>query len=154
MSWLVQRAFGDEEFRQHGGELWRNFKLALSSTVDSFNEIYTKPSQKEFEVSARQKIDDKCFRVRSIPLPGENERVIEVWLKPAKHLIEISRINGGGKPIMLSIATGNAGLELRHGDQTISVEEASQMTLEDFLFPDGIHREPLNPPKPDLPTSW
>jgi hypothetical protein len=152
VNWVERRALEDDEFRRNGGEVWRNFKLALTSTIDSFNKIYT--TRAEFQLSDCLHIDGNCFRIRSIPGPGTKEKVIEFKFNPEKHSIDLKHENWGVVPIRsLAVAVREGVLELQHEGRTISEQDASQTILEDFLFPSGAHREPLNPPKPDLSFS-
>ena len=152
MNWVEQRAFEDDEFRRNGGGVWRNLKLGLASAVESFNKIYTRKA--EFTISDCGHIDENCFRVRSIPPPGEKEKVIEFRIKPEKHSIELKHENWGKVPIRsLEIVLGKAGLELHHEGKPISAEDASKAILENFLFPGDTHREPLNPPGQNPPSA-
>jgi hypothetical protein len=153
MNWVEQRAFEDDEFRRNGKEVWQSFHQGVRTAVDSFNKIYS-PERHEFQTADCLHINEDCFRVKSIPPPGQSESVVEFHLNSEKHTIVATHMGGAAKDCCFTLDLVKGVLTLQHEGKPISVDDASKMALEGLLFPNGVRRVPVNPPEPESIQVW
>ena len=148
MNWLEQYAIEDEEFRKHGGAVWREFKLACRTIVESFNRIYGHPERPLAVFGDCADIDLNCFNVRVMAMARTPERVLDAWFKPEGREITFTLISAESIPKLSIGAKGKPpdGLSLYRVDDPVTVTRASQLVLEPFLFPSGKRPLPVNPP--------
>jgi hypothetical protein len=157
---LTRRAVEDAEFNRDGPEIWRDLSLAAETQKGQFNEIYCHPRTPEFALSDCRDVTENCFRVRSLPEPGESERWMEFRFRPEARAIVVTAhptshasVPGGSVSAFFGMdSDGNLGSELPDPDSApdavrfISMDEASALLLQPFLFADGP-RDPIHPPE-------
>lgn len=143
-NWLERRAIEDATIERDGPELWRTFRDTIQSVVDSFNAIYCERDFREFQCNDCTQASENCVRVRSIPPPGKKGRYIELRFKPERR--DIALISVEGQKILFTFGISDTRkIQLLHENTPISVDAASKLVLEPFLFASGP-RPPLKPP--------
>ena len=87
---MTRRSVKDAEFNRDGPEIWRDLSLAAETQKGQFNEIYCHPRTPEFALSDCRDVTENCFRVRSLPEPGESERWMEFRFRPEARAIVVT----------------------------------------------------------------
>ena len=82
MGWIYEEAKMTATFLRDGKELWRRLRDQVKADVEEWVGIYNKPNTPEIAFSDCREVTENCFRVRTIPAPGETERYLELAFNP------------------------------------------------------------------------
>jgi hypothetical protein len=112
-----------------GPELWRNLALAVEVAVGSWVRIYNSQQPAEIQYSGCPGITENCFRIRSIPAPGQrDEKYFEVRYDPNAGRVTVtpSRYK---KAFALAVQSGG-GLKFTSGESSAAALEPVEMARE------------------------
>jgi|CZKS01.1.fsa_nt_gi hypothetical protein len=142
-NWLEQRADEDRVFFEQAPTLWNDLKEDLKFCVGEFHKLYVPAGQEEIIFEACAGNDQNCVRIRG---KGSNRR-LEVRFDLQKLAVTWGDPTVAARQSTFALGINDArSVELRTGDTTVDVAQASRIILEKFLFPNG-RRQPTPWPK-------